>query len=139
MPLLALAKAWVNQKAEIEPVFFDKRISVGSHVVPLNGFKFYSVPAGKLRRYWTWRNSLTPFLIIGGIFKSLWLLYQLKPVVVIGAGGYVQVPVIISAWILGIPKVIHQQDIVPTFSNKLVSPLVNRITTTFEKSLKVFF
>lgn len=138
MPLLAIAKAWQKQDPDVTPIFFDKRVSVAAHLVPRKGFVFQPMTAGKLRRYWSFQNLFSPLLIIIGIVRSLVLMSRLKPILVMGAGGYVQVPVIIAAWILRIPRVIHQQDIVPTFSNKLVTLIANRITTVFEKSVKDF-
>lgn len=138
MPLLTLADAWVKQDQTIEPVFFDLRRSVASRVVPNRGYKFKSITSGKLRRYWTIKNIFSPFLTLFGLIQSLFLLATLRPIIVIGAGGYIQVPVVIAAWILRIPRIIHQQDIVPTFSNRICTPLANKITVTFEKSLKDF-
>lgn len=138
MPLLAIAKAWQERDSSITPVFFDRKVSVAAHLVPQRGFQFKTMTAGKLRRYWSFRNLLSPILILIGIIRSLILLSQLKPILVMGAGGYVQVPTIIAAWILRIPRIIHQQDVVPTFSNKVVALIANRVTTVFEKSVKDF-
>ncbi len=138
MPLLALADAWIKQDSKIEPVFLDIKNSVAARIVPARGYKFKKITSGKLRRYWSFKNIVSPFLTLIGLIQSLLLLLTLKPKVVIGAGGYIQVPVIIAAWLLRIPRVIHQQDIVPTFSNRICTPFANKITTTFEKSLKDF-
>jgi UDP-N-acetylglucosamine--N-acetylmuramyl-(pentapeptide) pyrophosphoryl-undecaprenol N-acetylglucosamine transferase len=57
---------------------------------------------------------------------------------VLGAGGFVQVPVCYAAKLLRIPIFIHQQDVVPTLANSLVAPMATKITTTFETSLRDF-
>lgn len=138
MPLLAVAKIWKAEDPSIHPIFLDTKYSVAAHMVPRRGFEFRSMTAGKIRRYWSYKNFFSPFLIFIGIIRSLLLLASLRPILIIGAGGYVQVPVIIAAWILRIPRLIHQQDIVPSFSNRAVAVLANKITTTFEKSAKDF-
>ncbi len=138
MPLLAVAETWHAQDSDITPIFLDTSRSVASRVVPDKGYKFFKISAGKFRRYWTIKNFISPFQITYGFLKALALLIKFKPIIVIGAGGYVQVPVILAAWVLRIPRVIHQQDIIPTLSNKLMAPFVNKITTTFEKSIKDF-
>lgn len=138
MPLLAVADAWKSEDENIQPVFLDIKRSVSARIIPDHGYKFKSIIAGKLRRYWTIKNIFSPLLTFIGLIQSLVLLTSLRPIVVVGAGGYIQVPVIIAAWILRIPRVIHQQDIVPTFSNIICAPLANKITTTFEKSVKDF-
>jgi UDP-N-acetylglucosamine--N-acetylmuramyl-(pentapeptide) pyrophosphoryl-undecaprenol N-acetylglucosamine transferase len=138
MPLLALAEAWVKQDSGIRPVFVDSRHSVASRLVTKAGFKTHWLLTGKLRRYWTWKNILTPFLAIAGLLQAFILLLRLRPKIVIGAGGFVQPPVVIAAWCLRIPSLIHQQDYVPSLSNKICAPFATKITTTFEKSLKDF-
>ncbi len=138
MPLLALADAWVKTNPDLKPVFLDSRRSVGARIVPSHGYMFKSIVAGKFRRYWSIKNFFSPFLTLFGLLQALIILVRLRPVVVIGAGGYVQVPVIVAAWLLHIPRLIHQQDIIPSFSNRISTPFANKITTTFEKSVKDF-
>lgn len=138
MPLLTLADVWVKQDSTIKPIFFDLHRSVAARIVPNRGYKFKSITSGKFRRYWSIKNFFSPFLTLFGLVQSLILLATIKPIIVIGAGGYIQVPVVIAAWLLRIPRVIHQQDIVPTFSNRICTPFANKITVTFEKSLKDF-
>lgn len=101
--------------------------------------KFKSVPAGKLRRYFSLSNLLAPFFIIAGFFKSFFVLIFFRPKIVISAGGFVAVPVILAAKILGIKILIHQLDLIPTLSNVLVKNLASKITVTFKKSLHDYF
>lgn len=137
-PLVAVAKAWKELDSSIVPTFIDLKKSVASRLIPKSGFKFQTITTGKLRRYWTIKNLLTPFLLLIGFVQSLVILAKLRPIAVVGAGGYVQVPVMYAAWLLKIPRFIHQQDIVPTLANKLVAPIASKITTTFQKSVKDF-
>jgi UDP-N-acetylglucosamine--N-acetylmuramyl-(pentapeptide) pyrophosphoryl-undecaprenol N-acetylglucosamine transferase len=138
VPLIAIAKQWQETDPEIEPIFLDLRKSVAARLVPISGFRFLPVVSGKLRRYLTIKNLFSPILILYGFIQAVIILVRQKPILVMGAGGYIQVPVIFAAWLLRIPRMIHQQDIVPTISNKLCAPLANKITTTFEKSVKDF-
>ncbi len=138
MPLLAVAQKWQEEDPHIKPVFVDVARSVAAEVVPDYKFVFHSITTGKLRRYWSLRTVLMPFLILIGFVQSLLLLRKYRPQIVIGAGGYVQVPVILAAWFLGIPRLIHQQDVMVTLANRIMSPIATKITTTFESSLRDF-
>lgn len=139
MPLIAIANAWKLEQPNLEPVFLDVRRSVASRIVPKHGFMFKTMNSGKFRRYWSIKNFFSPALILIGVIRSIFLIFSFRPIIVLSAGGYVQVPVIIAAWILRVPRIIHQQDLMPTFSNKIVAPLATKITTTFEKSTKDFY
>ncbi|GAC1573370.1 MAG: hypothetical protein NVS3B9_3910 [Candidatus Doudnabacteria bacterium] len=99
---------------------------------------FIGIPAGKLRRYFSFQNFYAPFLVFAGFFKALKVIKDFNPDVVLGAGGYVSVPVVIAAWILRKKIVIHQQDVLPSLTNQILAPLATKITVTFEKSGKDF-
>ena len=102
------------------------------------GIPFVPIPAGKLRRYFSWTNVVSPLLVVAGFIKSFSILRSYKPDVVFGAGSFVQVPLLWAAWLLGIPVVIHQQDVLPGLANRLCAVCAKRITVTCEESLKDF-
>jgi UDP-N-acetylglucosamine--N-acetylmuramyl-(pentapeptide) pyrophosphoryl-undecaprenol N-acetylglucosamine transferase len=61
-----------------------------------------------------------------------------RPDVVVGAGGYVSVPVGIAAKILGCKLLIHQQDVTPSLSNRLLAWAADAVTCAFDVSLRDF-
>jgi UDP-N-acetylglucosamine--N-acetylmuramyl-(pentapeptide) pyrophosphoryl-undecaprenol N-acetylglucosamine transferase len=97
---------------------------------------FKMIVNGKLRRYFSWKNFIDPFFILIGFFQSIILLFLIRPRIIISAGSYVSVPVVWAGWFLGIPSVIHQLDVLPGLANKLMAPFAEKITVTFEDSLK---
>jgi len=102
------------------------------------GLDFASISSGKLHRYWTIKNLITPFLVVVGFLQALKIIKHFKPNAAMGAGGFAQVPVLWAAKLLGVPILIHQQDVAPTLANKLCVPIAKKITVTFEQSLKDF-
>lgn len=132
-PLLAIAESlpeninviWIGTHNGIE-----RRMTAGYD------FKYIPIAAGKFRRYFSLQNIIDIINIKIGFLQSLSILYKHKPKLVITAGGFVSVPVAWAAKILGIPVIIHQQDIRPGLANKLMAPCASIITTAFEKSLK---
>jgi UDP-N-acetylglucosamine--N-acetylmuramyl-(pentapeptide) pyrophosphoryl-undecaprenol N-acetylglucosamine transferase len=137
-PLLAVTKEWQKHDPDIEPVLVDIRKSTSAIIAEDRKILFKSIITGKFRRYFAWQNFFAPLLLLIGLVQSFLLLRKFKPVAVLGAGGFVQIPLIIAAWVLRIPRFIHQQDVVPTLSNQLCSMLANLVTTTFEFSIRDF-
>jgi UDP-N-acetylglucosamine--N-acetylmuramyl-(pentapeptide) pyrophosphoryl-undecaprenol N-acetylglucosamine transferase len=138
-PLLAIVEKVKEGDLKTEFIFIGtKRGYPEREMIKNYGFKFFSVFSGKLRRYFSFKNFIDPALIIFGFFQSLFLFKKNKPDLIIGAGAYVSVPVILAGWFLKIPAIIHQQDIVPSLSNKILVPFVKKITVSFEKSLNDF-
>ncbi len=137
-PLLAVAEFIKHEHSNAEFLFIGTSVGPEQRAAENAVINFRSVPAGKLRRYWSWANLLTPFLLSAGLVKALYLLLQFKPTCVFGAGGFVQVPVMYAAWILRIPRVIHQQDVEVTLSNSICAPIASKITVSLEHSLRDF-
>lgn len=89
--------------------------------------------AGKFRRYHGagWRQLLDVptmlknirdvFKVIIGTWQSYWLLGKLKPDVIFIKGGFVGVPVGISAHWRRIPYVTHDSDAIPGLANRLIA------------------
>jgi UDP-N-acetylglucosamine--N-acetylmuramyl-(pentapeptide) pyrophosphoryl-undecaprenol N-acetylglucosamine transferase len=137
-PLLAVAAEWQAQDKDITPVVLDVKDSVAEKHRVNEKFIFHRISAGKLRRYWSWKNLLIPFQFILGVLQTFWLLVRYRPLAVLGAGGFVQLPVVIAAWLRRVPRFIHQQDVRPTLSNSLSALFANMITVTFETSIRDF-
>ena len=68
--------------------------------------------------------------IIGAGIATAWaLLLRLRPIVVVGFGGYPTIPPILAARLRGIPTVIHEQNAVMGRANRLLAPYVTAIAT----------
>jgi UDP-N-acetylglucosamine--N-acetylmuramyl-(pentapeptide) pyrophosphoryl-undecaprenol N-acetylglucosamine transferase len=69
-----------------------------------------------------------------GILKSLKLLIQYKPDLIIGFGGYATFPVLIATRILNYPFILHEANTVMGKVNKIFAKKALYITTGFEKT-----
>jgi len=66
-----------------------------------------------------------------GVLDSFKIIKRFKPNMIIGMGGYSSGPVILTAWFLGIKTAIHEQNIIPGITNKILSHIVNIIFISF--------
>lgn len=138
-PVLAVYEEMKKQRPEAEFLFVGTRKGIPERELVQNrNIPYKSIFSGKLRRYFSFKNIIDPFLILSGFIQSVFLILKFKPGAVFSAGGFVAVPLAAAAWLLKVPIFIHQQDIVPGLANKLIAPLARRITVSFEKSLKDF-
>lgn len=133
-PLLALFETltpktayWIGTYGGIERTIIQE-----AHI------RFFPILAGKLRRYFDWRTFIAPLLTIIGFVHACIILLYLRPTLVCAAGGYVQVPVIFAAWILGIPSFTLQLDVRPGLANRLVRPFVRTVFVAFPESARYF-
>lgn len=137
-PLLAVADQLRQEHPATKFLFIGTRGGPERGVVGNLGLPFSPIFAGKFRRYWSLANLSTPLLFFLGFIQALFLLTRFKPTCVYGAGGFVQVPVMYAAWIMRIPRLIHQQDVEVTLSNLLCAPIATKITVSLEHSLRDF-
>src|SRR6185436_11151561 len=92
-------------------LIIDVAGSVGEILAGHHNLSFFALTTGKLRRYFSLRTAPAPFLVVAGFFQALYLLRQRRITLVVGAGGFAQVPVVWAALCLRLPTHIHQQDV----------------------------
>lgn len=138
LPLLALRQEIMRQDPHAYFLVVDVKGSVGQHAAVHEKIRFFPIITGKLRRYLSLRTVIAPFLVLIGFFQSLYLLSRYRITHVIGAGGFVQVPLVWTAWLLRRRVHIHQQDIVPTLANVVSAPFAKSISVTFASSQRDF-
>lgn len=136
VPLLALVPELRAQDVEIE--FVGTPDGPERQPVEQAGLKFHSLQAPRLRRFWSVHNLTIPFSLIRGLGQASRLLHQLKPQVIVSAGGFVSVPLVWMGRLKGIPAVIHQQDLRPGLANRLMQRHAKIITVAFESSQNDF-
>ncbi len=100
------------------------------------GLPFHGIPAGKLRRYFDWKNFSDPLRVLAGLWKCWWLLRRLRPAVVFSKGGFVAVPVVWAARLRRIPVIIHESDLSPGLANRLCLPAATRVCVSFPDTLQ---
>ncbi len=137
-PLVAVYQELIKKDPKSEFLFLGTKEGPEAKAVGSYKITFKPISSGKLRRYFDWRNFSDTFKIAIGFFQSIRHIIKFKPDVVFVAGAFVGVPVAYASWLLRVPVIIHQQDIVVGLANKLMSPLAKKITVSFDISLKGF-
>jgi len=137
----------VLEKLTDEEVFFigrkytfegDKTLSFEYQQISKLKIPFFAITPSRFQRKFTRYtiSSISKFPI--GLAQSLRVLRKIKPDIVLGFGGYVSMPVVISAFILKIPIVIHEQTLEAGFANKLASKFAKKICISWKSSSKFF-
>jgi UDP-N-acetylglucosamine--N-acetylmuramyl-(pentapeptide) pyrophosphoryl-undecaprenol N-acetylglucosamine transferase len=100
----------------------------------LDNVKYFSIAAGKLRRYLAWKNVKDPFKVVKGVYQAYWLIKKQKPNILFSKGGFVSVPAVLGAWLNKVPVIIHESDITPGLANRLSIPFATGVCTTFPET-----
>ncbi|MEI6846285.1 MAG: undecaprenyldiphospho-muramoylpentapeptide beta-N-acetylglucosaminyltransferase, partial [Candidatus Firestonebacteria bacterium] len=121
-----------------EIIFIGSCGGMEEKIITGEGFRFLSIPAGKIIRKFTLRNVLNMFNFVKGIFAAVNLIKKEKPGVILGFGGYVCAPVIIAGRLTGTKVVLHEQNAIPGLTNKVLMRFAEKVFVSFPGTEKVF-
>ncbi len=137
-PALAIIMELKKQDNNAEILYVGTKNGMESDLVPKEGIDFKTVRVKGMPRSLNKESFIATKELIHGIFDSRKILKEFKPDIVIGTGGYVCAPMVLVAALKKIPTVIHEQNVFPGITNKLLSRFVDKILITFEESKKYF-
>lgn len=143
-PALAIIEKLINNKNTKIYYFGRKRALEGDKAESLE-FKtinnlhipFYSLVSARFQRSLTRYTLLSLLRLPIGMIESLILLIRLHPNIVLSFGGYVSLPVALSAWILGIPVITHEQTHSLGLANKIISRFAKVICISYQDTLGI--
>lgn len=75
------------------------------------------------------RNSLA-------LVEALRVIQRFRPRLLIGTGGYVSFAPLWCGTLLGIPTMIHEQNVIPGLVNRLLAPRVERVLLTYAETAR---
>src|SRR3989338_8397326 len=99
----------------------DKALSLEYRTITGLNILFVGINTGRLQRKLTRYTIPSFFKLPFGMIRSFFALFKFKPQVVVGFGGYVSVPVVLCAYLLRIPVVIHEQTLEAGFANRFLA------------------
>ena len=136
-PLIAVAQR-INDLPEEVTLFYFGPVAYSRDDLDTNNIQFVKIPTGKHRKYFSFLNFLDIFKVFFGFFFALIQLYKIYPDVVFSKGGYTSVPVVLAAWVLRIPVMIHESDTAAGSANKIAGKFARYIALGFAEASKFF-
>lgn len=137
-PALAIAKGLLARDTNTQILYVGIQDGMEARLVPEAGIAFKGVSGKGLPR----RLSLDTIKVIGKGFKALWetknILREFHPDLVVGTGGYVSGPVVLTASLFNIPTLLHEQNALPGITNRILARVVRRVMVTFPESIAHF-
>jgi len=103
------------------------------------GIETRTILAGKLRRYFSFKNIIDIFKLPIGILQAFYYVFVLSPDIIFSKGGYGSLPVIFTGWILQVPIFLHESDVSPGLANKIASKFALEIFISFSIKQTEYF
>ncbi len=132
-PALAVAEELRERGASIH--WLGTALGMENTLVPKHGIDLHSISIKGFRGKGLLKKISMPFLLLKAVLQAISIIWQLKPNVIIGFGGYVAAPGGIAAFLLRKPLVIHEQNSVAGSTNKLLAKFANKRLEAFSGAL----
>jgi len=141
-PLIAVAheiEAFVRENNLVQPeLYYLSNAPYDEEQLKRYHIQYKHVQAGKLRKYFSLKNGTDFLKTLVGLPTALHTMYRIYPDVVFSKGGYVTVPVVMAARILGIPVFVHDSDAVPGRANIWAGKFAKRVGISYPEAAEHF-
>jgi UDP-N-acetylglucosamine--N-acetylmuramyl-(pentapeptide) pyrophosphoryl-undecaprenol N-acetylglucosamine transferase len=136
VPALAIAEAVRRKCPESEILFIGTARGVESRIVPKAGFRIEQISVISLSR--TINASLVrfPFVLAKGFAESILAVRRYRPDMTICTGGYVSGPVGLASALFGVPLVVHDSNVLPGITLRVLSRVASLTLLGFEQATK---
>ena len=133
-PAVALARRLEKKGRGANILFVGSRKELDRRIFEKEKFDHRLISGNKMPYGVSLKMVPFAFMLFADVLRALSILFSFRPDVVVGFGGYVSWPVTISAFLLGIPRVVHEQNVVPGRANKILFKIADSIALSFDRS-----
>jgi UDP-N-acetylglucosamine--N-acetylmuramyl-(pentapeptide) pyrophosphoryl-undecaprenol N-acetylglucosamine transferase len=137
-PGIAVAKEIMRREPESEIRFVGTARGLENKLVPQAGFELSLIDSAGLKNVGAVARArgmvVLPksFLTAGALIKSF------RPDIVIGAGGYVSGPVLLTAALRRLPTLVMESNALPGWTNRVLARFVDKAAVSFDEALTYF-
>lgn len=135
-PAIAIAKYIRKRRPSAEIVFIGATNGMENKLVPDAGFELRTFPMSGMMRGFSakaFRHNLKTAKLLAKAMKSAdQIIDEFQPDIIIGTGGFACFPPLYRGAKRGIPTVIHESNVLPGRTNRLLSRYVDQVLLGFE-------
>ncbi len=135
-PGIAMAQAFIGKDPGSKILFVGAGNTFEKTSVKKAGFDHKSISAEGIKGRGYLKQLKAVLKIPKGMFESFNIIRDFKPDLVVGVGSYSSGPLVIVARLLNVKTVLHEQNIIPGITNRILSRFADRIYVSFEETKK---
>jgi UDP-N-acetylglucosamine--N-acetylmuramyl-(pentapeptide) pyrophosphoryl-undecaprenol N-acetylglucosamine transferase len=137
-PGIAIAREFMTRNSETRIIFVSTGNPLERTVLSRAGFELQSIQVAGIKGRGIWNQIRSILKIPGAILTAVGLLKKFSPDLIVGLGSYSAGPVVVGAWLRGVPIAIHEQNILPGITNRILARFADRVYISFENTLSRF-
>lgn len=131
-PGLAIAQEFMMRNKNNTVVFISTGNPLERSVLSQTGFRLESVTAEGIKGRGIWNQAKSALKIPKGVIEAMRILKGYRPDLTVGLGSYSAGPVVLGAWLMRIKIVLHEQNILPGITNRILARFADRIYVSFD-------
>ncbi len=131
-PGLAIAQEFMTRNKNNTVVFVSTGNPLERSVLNQTDFRLESVTAEGIKGRGIWNQAKSALKIPKGVIEAMRILKGYQPDLTVGLGSYSAGPVVLGAWLMRIKIVLHEQNILPGITNRILARFADRIYVSFD-------
>ncbi|MEP6742807.1 MAG: undecaprenyldiphospho-muramoylpentapeptide beta-N-acetylglucosaminyltransferase [bacterium] len=137
-PGIAVVKEIVRRHPDSEVRFVGTARGLESKLVPQAGFELSIIDSTGLKNVGIAARARGLLVLPKSLRQAKALITRLQPDIVIGAGGYVSGPVLLTAASMKLPTLVMESNALPGWTNRVLARFIDRAAVSFEAALPFF-
>jgi UDP-N-acetylglucosamine--N-acetylmuramyl-(pentapeptide) pyrophosphoryl-undecaprenol N-acetylglucosamine transferase len=137
-PGIAVAKELMRRDPAASVRFVGTARGLETRLVPQAGFELSLIESAGLKNVGAAGKLKGLVVLPRSFFAARRLIREFQPDIVVGAGGYVSGPVVLTAALMRIRTLVLESNALPGFTNRRLARFVDAAGVSFEESLVYF-
>jgi len=137
-PGIAVAKEILRRDKESQVRFVGTARGLENKLVPQAGFELSIIDSAGLKNVGAIARLRGLLVLPKSLIGARNAIRAFRPDIVIGAGGYVSGPVVLTAALLRLPTLVMESNALPGWTNRVLARFVDKAAVSFEAALPFF-
>lgn len=137
-PGIAVAKEILRRDPESEVRFVGTARGLENKLVPQAGFELSIIDSAGLKNVGPIARARGLLVLPKSLAGARSLIREFRPDAVVGAGGYVSGPVLLTAALMRLPTLVMESNALPGWTNRVLARFVDKAAVSFEAALPHF-
>ncbi|MEW6377274.1 MAG: undecaprenyldiphospho-muramoylpentapeptide beta-N-acetylglucosaminyltransferase [Thermodesulfobacteriota bacterium] len=137
-PGMAIAEAFVEREMGNEVLFIGTKKGIEARVLAGGKFPLRTIQASPLKGRSLLEKVKAIWSLPKAISEAMSILKDFRPQIVLGVGGYASGPALLAAFLLRTKRAIHEQNVMPGMTNRILKWFSQKIFVSFEETRKYF-
>ncbi len=137
-PGMAIAEAFLEREEGNQILFIGTEKGIEARVLRGGKYPLKMIQARPIQGRSLGAKMEALWSLPGAVSEAVSILKDFQPQIVLGIGGYASGPTLLAAFLLGMKRAIHEQNVVPGMTNRILKWFSQRIFVSFEETKKCF-